>query len=107
MEYTKGEWKAKFEECAGYDAMTDGYMVRTGDEGQIIVVVDLGDYDNDNEAKANAHLIASAPLGYELAELIVKLSATWIDDGILEIGEATYIEIKKLAFRLKDKAEGK
>jgi len=33
----------------------------------------------------------------ELAEEVFKISATWMEEGILEIGEGEYIHIKKLA----------
>jgi len=94
MEYTKGEW--------GVEKARTNYWI-TSKEGYYICRIE-GWMKNK---KANAHLIASAPLGYELAKEVVKISATWIDDGLLEIGEGDYTLLKKLAIELLAKAEGK
>ncbi len=72
MNYTKGEWKVEFGTHNGYDAMTSGYEVSCG--GKEIAMLDTCSYENtkpdpeygdghgeSNEAKANAHLIASSP----------------------------------------------
>lgn len=102
MEYTKGEWIAdnggselwgifQKEDCQGiaYLCEPDGKLLR------------------ENEAEANAQLISSAPRGYELAEQVVKTSATWKEEGLLEIGEGNFLLLKRLALELIAKAEGK
>lgn len=108
--FTKGEWRV----------MGKGTELP---EGQNIIQSELGkgetgimnvrtickvfNYCDLPEAEANANLIASAPLGHRLAEFVARLSATWMDDGLLEIGEGDYIHIKKLALELLAKVEGK
>lgn len=57
MEFTKGEWKARY---AGHDL--PWYIDTETREVAKILVYPV--YP-DNEARANAHLIASAPLLYE------------------------------------------
>ena len=62
--------------------------------------------DNTQEAEANANLIAAAPIGHELAEFVIRISATWIDEGLLEIGEGDYTRMKELALKFREKAKG-
>ena len=93
MEYTKGEWKAwRFTKY-------HNWKVSTGNDNWFI--------DCGKEGEANAHLIAAAPLGYELAEFVARISATWAENGLLEVGVGDYTHMKQLALELKAKAEQK
>ena len=100
--YTKGKWY--LEEESGL------ILSIQGGEDSPIVVANIGGSDTApktiGELSANAQLIVAAPLGYELAEVIIKLSATWLSEGLLEIGEGDYLHIKQLALELKAKADG-
>jgi len=84
MEYTKGE-RSVF----GAD---DYWLVEVKDKPNRPNVI-IGKF----RTKEDALLDAAAPLGYELAEFVETVSATWIDDGLLEIGEGDYLKIKELA----------
>ena len=92
-EYTKGEWEVK-PKCPE----ERGIIINGEDGGIIARVTTVG--GTLEEAEANAHLIAAAPLGYELAEFVAGLSATWI-------GEADYAHMKEIALKLKTKVRGK
>ena len=87
MNYTKGKWKA-YKTATGWcicveeDAVADVYSCHAG------------------LSEANAQLIASAPLGYELADFVAHISSTWIEEGVLQIGEGDYTRMKTLALDL-------
>ena len=57
-------WRYEFEECGGYDCMTDAYVIYS-DDGNTVATIDLKDYGgNDDEngtAKDNADLISRSP----------------------------------------------
>lgn len=94
MEYTKGEWEAKpIGKLAVMAISTDKHMSFIECFGE--------------DRVANAQLISAAPLGDELAEFVIKTSATWISEGLLEMGEGDYLRMKELALKFKAKAEGK
>ncbi len=89
--YTKGEWKACKTPLGGHGLMIDKRLVA----------------DIRTDCPDDAQLIAAAPLGYELAEQAVKTSATWKEEGLLEIGEGSFLLLKRLALELITKAEGR
>lgn len=104
---TKGEWKA-FESDFAFTIKSQQSIVSGFDEDADIEIAEMNIYLNkEGEAEANAQLITAAPLGAKLADAIINSSATWIDGGLLEIGEATYLELKKLALEFRAKAEAK
>lgn len=96
--YTKGEWKAIYSDNAGLFIQA----------GKIKVAKPLyfQGIRSNAEFQANAHLISAVPLGYKLAEFMAKVSTTWIDDGLLEIGEGDYLMMKKMALEFLSKARG-
>lgn len=58
--YTKGEWKA-------YHKGSGGYYVSNGRK----VIADIEDFGED-ESQTNAHLIAAAPVMYDILKVIKK-----------------------------------
>ena len=95
MNYTKGEWKV---EKRLSSQMPYGIFKSQGE--RVIPIVYI-------QHKEDAHLIAAAPLGYELAKFTSLVSATWIEEGKLEIGEGDYLRMKQLALEFLAKAERK
>lgn len=93
-EYTKGEWEAVLP-----SVMSD-WKIEANNK-YIAVVFPT---EQDSEEQANAHLIAAAPKGYELAEFVSRISATWLEEGLLEIGEGDYTKMKELALDFLAKA---
>ena len=89
MNYTKGERKV-YSVGAACLVNTDGMK-------------NIGTF----KTEADAILDAAAPLGYELAKFTSLVSATWIEEGKLEIGEGDYLRMKQLALEFLAKAEGK
>ena len=84
MNYTKGGWKS---------FVADHFIqIHTGK-----ATITL---EKSEENLANAQLIASAPLGYELADFVAHISSTWIEEGVLQIGEGDYTRMKTLALDL-------
>jgi hypothetical protein len=76
-EFTKGPWKAEFEENGGYDCMTDAFKITAADE--TIAVIDQMHYGQatsdgliNKQAQANAALIAAAPEMYEALKQLLK-----------------------------------
>lgn len=61
----------------------------------------------DEENQANARLIASAPLGLDLAEMVLELPIMVIDDTVAEMPVTKWREFVSKARELKSKAEGK
>jgi len=57
-------------------------------------------YQRDNNMK----FISAAPIGYELAQAIICMSATWRGEGILEVSEIDYLNLKQIALDFKAKA---
>jgi hypothetical protein len=102
MNYTKGEWIAD-----NGDSELWGVFQKEDCLGIAYLCEPNGQLLREEESEANAHLIAAAPLGYELAKLASLISATWLDGGLLEIKESDYLEIKRLASEFLAKAEGK
>ena len=43
MEYTKGEWKAKWDYLGGYDCMSHAYKILSGE--QTVADLDYSDYE--------------------------------------------------------------
>ncbi|KKK52263.1 hypothetical protein LCGC14_3106690 [marine sediment metagenome] len=95
----------------GFDAAESTMVPRATEDGKRAGRQEMVDWMTEvkiaEECEANAQLIAAAPIGDELSKAVINASATWIDDDRLEIGEAEYIELKKIAIRFRDKAEGK
>ena len=98
-EYTKGEWIAS--------QIVYPITIWAEDKGRETEIAEIHRQPKDSEEVANAQLIASAPLGYELAEFVAKMSSTWVGEGLLEIGEGDYLKIKGIALELLAKAESK
>lgn len=96
MKYTKGNW-----EIIHYTSMPPEVVAEIEPGiGINIATVTSKKYEADSK------LIAAAPIGYELAEAVINSSATWISEGLLEIGEAEYIRLKEIALKFRAKANG-
>ena len=98
MNYTKGEWTREDKLSGVNDQLICLTTLRDGAYYYIAEVMQGDGYMPDEEYEANAHLIAAAPLGYELAEMVLAQKA----DG-LDRSEAIY----QKAFDFMFKAEGK
>ena len=95
INYTKGKWKVgKATDAMGYETP----IYANTDEGRDYEIATVHIYNG--EQIANAQLIASAPLGYELADFVAHISSTWIEEGVLQIGEGDYTRMKTLALDL-------
>jgi len=109
MNYTKREWKVALARYKNKLPAIHIYREECPEpivgHGSGIVICTIN--TESVEAEANAHLIAAAPLGYELAKFTSLVSATWIEEGTLEIGEGDYLRMKQLALEFLAKAEGK
>jgi len=76
MEYTKGEWKIiQWAESHGFNVFSE--------EGGFVasIPMNVGLEHTMIEAKANAHLIASAP---RMAKLLENFCAYWEDYGSID-----------------------
>jgi len=89
MERTKGDWYTEFAEHSLILSIPDGE-----DTPVEIAVVN----SELKEGKANAYLIAAAPIGYELATAILAQRADGMDRG-------KYIYQKAWDFMVKAKGE--
>lgn len=87
INYTKGEWKVS---CRKNVYGDECYAINSGDE-MIAIISGFGH-------KANAQLIASAPLLYEALKAIIK------HYDIILIGDDKECDV--LAFEALEKAEG-
>lgn len=94
MDYTKGEWKIE-----GYSRRE--FTISADDT----IIADVLINDDQVEAGANAHLIASAPDLYEA----LKGISEWTDafDGSHESLETMRNNIKSMVSKALAKAEGK
>ena len=109
MEYTKGEWDV--------DPSNNGYVIGNGSNWIARLFHSKAGFGvnslapPDKEVKANANLMAAAPIGDKLAQSVLLLSATLKagggKDNMLEVREIYYLHIKQLARDFKAKAEGK
>ena len=100
MNYTKGEWKVYPTNYFNDKGMS--LKIANGQANEAIALIDASSRQffagNFEELKANAHLIAAAPIGDELATAILDSSFDDYDD---------WIAINEIAKRFKAKAEGK
>lgn len=103
MEYTKGEWKV----YKGQDGeivyilapFPEEHQTKENRNAEVVVVRMMGAWTGGKaEQQANAHLIAAAPIGDELANAVGAMNFEDYDD---------YLEVLEIAKRFKAKAEGK
>ena len=104
MNYTKGEWSIQL--AQSYDEHEFEISYDTND-GLTYPLADIHGKLERGTAEANAHLIAAAPIGDELANFVAHISGTWIEEGIIQVGEGEYTRMKQLALEFLAKAEGR
>ena len=83
MEYTEGEWKAKKNWMGTWTIYTDDAHIA------------------DVDRHFNAHLIAAAPIGDELASAVIDMEFDTYDDS------PELVKLLEIARKFKLKAEGK
>jgi hypothetical protein len=98
--HTPGPWRAKVVRVS--DGNSAGWVeTQISAVGRIVAVVQ--GYDASPDTKANAHLLASAPIGRELAEAVVVAEERF---GAPPLA-SDWREIVEIARRLLDVADGK
>jgi len=96
MNFTKGDWKVTPSGNSYVIGNGENWIARLFHSKAGFGVNSLA--PKDNEVLANAHLIAAAPIGDELATAVLEANFDDMDDCL---------EIKDLARKFKAKAEGK
>ena len=100
-QFTPGPWKSSYGEHNGYDCMSAGYDIDDAN-GDLVVTVDCADRNTDEESRANAQLIASAP---ELLEVVVECLRC-IKDPDYDISSFEVVKLENMLEQAIRKATG-